>query len=88
MSMPRPSSESTSSHADDDSEVSDDRHYKMAFVVRKDLGMANGKIIAQCCHAAVDLYIMAAEKHLDIIEQWLERGATKVALRIGSEKEM
>ncbi|TPX43977.1 hypothetical protein SeMB42_g04490 [Synchytrium endobioticum] len=71
-----------------DSDSAEAVYYKMVFVVRKDLGMGPGKVIAQCCHAAIDLHSLAIATHPDAVTQWLNRGATKVVLRVGSEEEL
>ncbi|TPX36355.1 hypothetical protein SmJEL517_g01527 [Synchytrium microbalum] len=72
----------------DESSDSLDEYYKMVFVVRKDLNMTSGKVIAQCCHAAIELYSIAMKTKPEVVEKWLETGATKIALKATNEKEL
>ena len=46
-------------------------------LVRQDLKMSKGKIVAQCCHAVQDL-ILACE----VIEQYIVGEHPKIALKI------
>jgi len=62
--------------------------YKMVIVVRTDLGMSVGKMVAQACHAAV----MASEKSKKTRtkhwRRWLDTGGKKVALGAESLEEL
>lgn len=44
---------------------------KMIMVARTDLGMGKGKIAAQCCHAAVNLYDDLITKNDPLVRQWV-----------------
>lgn len=65
--------------------MTSDSNYKMVFCVRKDLQMGKGKIAAQCCHAAIDLYVGASKSDLTA---WKKSMSRKVVLSIADEKEM
>lgn len=54
-------------------------------VLRTDLGMSKGKLIAQACHASLGAY-----KNADGMKQdrWETDGATKIAVKGESEKQL
>ncbi len=62
--------------------------WKMALVVRTDLGMGRGKGCAQCAHAAVQCYMRASASAKGVggplLAQWLAQGQKKVVLRTAS----
>lgn len=62
--------------------------YKMVIVIRTDLGMSVGKMVAQACHAAV----MASEKSKKTKtkdwRRWNDTGGKKVALEAESLEEL
>ncbi len=64
---------------DDDDDDDEEEEYKMVLVVRTDLNMTKGKIVAQCCHAAVSV-VSDLLHHSDkkILDAWEESGSTKV----------
>ncbi len=55
---------------------------KQVIVMRTDLGMRKGKMIAQGAHASLDAYWEATSK--DCIT-WAETGSTKVCVAVDSE---
>ncbi|MBI2547648.1 MAG: peptidyl-tRNA hydrolase [Candidatus Aenigmarchaeota archaeon] len=59
--------------------------YKQVIVLRKDIGMSNGKLISQALHAAI-----GALKKSDagIVEKWENEGSKKVVLKINGVKEL
>ncbi len=57
--------------------------YKQVIVLREDLGMSTGKMIAQACHASLKAYKKASGEKK---RNWEETGAKKVALGLGGEK--
>lgn len=75
---------------------------KQVIVVRKDLNMRKGKMIAQGAHASMGAIISGAYKHdsdldhsnnimipLDVdLDQWLSGAFTKIALCVNSEEEL
>ena len=63
-------------------------NYKMCIVVRVDLGMSTGKMIAQACHAAVGASEMAKKDNHKAWRSWRDEGAKKVALKAESLEEL
>ena len=63
---------------------------KIWFAIRSDLSMSSGKIAIQCAHAAVGLVKlhMAAESSWSRFEEYEAHNSPKIAVRIGSEKEL
>lgn len=59
---------------------------KQVIVMRKDLNMRKGKMVAQGAHASM----MAVLNHLDnpIVEQWLNDLFTKIVVSVDSEEEL
>lgn len=59
---------------------------KQIIVMRKDLGMRAGKMVAQGAHASM----AAALNHLDDprIQRWLDGSFAKVCVRVESEEEL
>jgi len=62
--------------------------YKMCIVIRTDLGMSAGKMIAQACHAAVGANEEAKRLNHKAWRKWREEGAKKVALEAESLEEI
>jgi len=62
--------------------------YKQAIVVRSDLEMSRGKIAAQAGHAAVSAAEEARKNHPNWLKAWLKEGQCKIAVKVGSEKEL
>lgn len=56
---------------------------KQALVVREDLEMSRGKMIAQACHASLGAYRKAEKEDR---EKWEEQGAKKIILDSGKLK--
>jgi len=50
--------------------------------VRTDLGMTNGKIAAQCGHAALMCYKTALRLAPNLVRRWETRGQTKIAVQL------
>ncbi len=59
--------------------------YKQAIIVRSDLGMGKGKLVAQGSHASLQAYMKCDEETRD---EWAEEGAKKITLKVDSEKEL
>ncbi|WP_414837990.1 peptidyl-tRNA hydrolase Pth2 [Candidatus Nanosalina sp. VS9-1] len=56
--------------------------YKQAILLREDLNMSKGKMIAQACHASLKAYKKADEKKRS---EWESSGAKKVTLEVDEE---
>jgi peptidyl-tRNA hydrolase, PTH2 family len=67
--------------------------YKQLIVVRNDLNMRKGKMVAQGAHASIMFLVRrlcdagAGAKDL-AIQEWLNHGMTKICVRVDSEAEL
>jgi len=61
---------------------------KMVLCVRNDIGMGKGKMMAQCCHAAVGVVTDLMQTEPELVEHWNEHGAMKIATKVQSEEEL
>lgn len=57
--------------------------YKQAILLREDLGMSKGKMIAQACHASLKAYRKADSSDA---EDWERNGAKKVVLEVDGDE--
>ncbi len=62
--------------------------YKQVIAVRTDLGMSRGKIAVQVAHAAVIAAFEAYKKKNTWFRMWWDTGQKKVAVKVGSEREL
>jgi len=62
--------------------------YKQAIILRSDLGMGKGKLVAQGCHASIDAYDKALSAKPEWVEEWKEGGCKKIAVKVSSEREL
>jgi PTH2 family peptidyl-tRNA hydrolase len=62
--------------------------YKMLLVIRTDLNMSTGKMIAQACHAAVSANEQAKKIYSKKWRNWRDEGAKKVAVKVYSLDEL
>jgi PTH2 family peptidyl-tRNA hydrolase len=62
--------------------------YKMVVVVRTDLGMSVGKMVAQACHAAVEASEKSKRARTKDWRRWRDTGGRKVALEAESLEEL
>lgn len=58
---------------------------KQVIVLRKDLNMRKGKMVAQGAHASLMSYIQANER---VRSEWLGSGQTKICVGVDSEQEL
>jgi PTH2 family peptidyl-tRNA hydrolase len=61
---------------------------KQVIVLRRDLEMGKGKMVAQGCHAAVEAVLETMKRDKKLVERWLEQGQKKIVLRVDSEEEL
>lgn len=62
---------------------------KQVIVIRKDLGMRKGKMIAQGCHASLGSYFETLDAGKDEwIGEWEATGTTKIVVGVNSEDEL
>jgi PTH2 family peptidyl-tRNA hydrolase len=59
---------------------------KMVFLIRTDLGMTNGKVAAQCCHAVLKAYLQAQKDTPQYLQAWENNGETKITLKCPNEQ--
>ncbi|OIO26666.1 aminoacyl-tRNA hydrolase [Candidatus Micrarchaeota archaeon CG_4_10_14_0_2_um_filter_55_9] len=59
--------------------------FKQVVVLRTDLGMGKGKLVAQAGHAFLEAYKKADGK---TVKEWEATGCEKVAVRVSGEKEL
>jgi len=62
--------------------------YKLIIVTRADLKLSTGKIIAQACHAAVDVSERTKQENHTAWKKWHDEGAKKVVLQADDLKEL
>ncbi len=62
--------------------------YKMVIVMRTDLDMSLGKMVAQACHAAVSCSEASKKTQTKHRRRWRDEGAKKVALEAYSLEEL
>ena len=62
-----------------------DQSSTMVFVVRTDLKLSSGKLVAQAGHAAVEVALKARKSEHDLLNRWRNEGARKIALKIPDE---
>ncbi len=60
----------------------------MAIILRTDLGMGKGKMVAQGGHAVVEAFLNAQKINPKAVEEWLKEGQKKVVLKVSSEDEL
>ncbi len=56
----------------------------MSIVVREDLNMSTGKIVAQACHACLEVHEKAKKRKDGYWKAWRNEGAKKVILKVDS----
>lgn len=64
---------------------------KQVIVMRKDLGMRAGKMVAQGAHASMKVLLEHRDhvaEHSAWLAEWLEGSFTKVCVRVESEQEL
>lgn len=57
--------------------------FKQAILLRKDLGMSNGKLVAQGSHASLGAYQNASDKERDA---WTNQGQKKIVLEAAEQE--
>ena len=66
----------------------EDIQYKLVIVLRNDLDMSVGKMVAQAGHAVMQSSLEARKTHPTWFNEWIREGQKKVALRVSSEDEL
>lgn len=69
--------------------MSDDRYVKQVIVIRKDLNMRKGKMVAQGAHAAIMARdIVAGNGDRDVIDIWSRHGTTKICVGVDTGRDL
>jgi len=61
---------------------------KQAIVIRTDLGMSRGKMVAQGSHASLMGYLEVMKKDKDVAETWIDEGEKKIVLKVEGEADL
>nr|WP_236944854.1 peptidyl-tRNA hydrolase Pth2 [Infirmifilum uzonense] len=61
---------------------------KQVIVVRRDLQMGRGKMVAQGAHASLGAFLEAQRMKPEWVERWLESGQKKIVVRVESLEEL
>jgi peptidyl-tRNA hydrolase, PTH2 family len=59
---------------------------KQVILIRSDLDMNKGKMVAQGAHASLMSYFEAEKMDKAIVKQWLDMGEKKIVLKVGDEE--
>lgn len=62
--------------------------FKQTIVLRTDLGMSIGKMVAQACHACLGAVEEARKTRREWLERWMETGQKKITLAVDSEEKI
>lgn len=62
--------------------------YKQVLIIRKDLNMRKGKMIAQGAHASLTAVLKPAKEYAEWISDWLYGSMTKIVVSVNSEEEL
>ncbi len=63
------------------------RDIKQVIILRKDLGMGAGKMVAQGSHASLMSFKYTSDKYPEIAHKWLSEGETKIVLKVNALEE-
>jgi PTH2 family peptidyl-tRNA hydrolase len=67
---------------------SGDSELKQAIILRTDIKMGKGKMVAQASHASLMAYLNCTKKEEAIALEWINSGERKIVLKVGSEVEL
>jgi PTH2 family peptidyl-tRNA hydrolase len=62
--------------------------YKQAIILRSDLGMGKGKLVAQAAPATIAAFERARASRPDWVEGWRKGGCRKIVVKVPSEREL
>ena len=60
--------------------------FKQAIVVRTDLNMGKGKMIAQGSHASLEAFLRTSKQKPQWADGWLAEGTKKIVLKVDSKE--
>jgi PTH2 family peptidyl-tRNA hydrolase len=58
---------------------------KQVIIVRSDIKMSRGKLVAQTAHASLESYEVAKKTNEKVVKEWIESGQKKIVVKVGSE---
>ena len=58
---------------------------KQAIIIRADLDLGKGKMVAQGAHASLMSYFITAQRDKEIAQEWLDTGEKKIVLKVPDE---
>lgn len=61
---------------------------KQVIILRSDLNMSKGKLVAQGAHASLMSYFKSEKQDQKIAEDWIKTGEKKIVLKIDSEDDL
>ncbi len=59
---------------------------KQVLILRTDLDMGRGKLVAQGAHASLMSYLEASRKDKSVADSWIRSGEKKIVLKVNSEE--
>jgi PTH2 family peptidyl-tRNA hydrolase len=62
--------------------------FKQVIIIRNDIAMSTGKLVAQGSHASLMSYLETLKGHKDIADTWIRQGEKKIVLKIENEELM
>jgi len=62
--------------------------YKQVIVIRTDLGMSTGKLVAQACHASVGSAEEVRRRNEPLWRAWLDEGGRKIVVGVSSKEQL
>ena len=68
--------------------IMDELEFKQVIIIRKDLDMGTGKLVAQGAHASLMSYLETLKEHKDVADKWLKEGEKKIVLKIDAQEKM
>ena len=60
--------------------------FKQVIVLRTDLNMGKGKLVAQGSHASIEAYLRTAKQKPEWAKLWLAEGMKKIVLKVESKE--
>ena len=60
--------------------------FKQAIIIRTDLNMGKGKMVAQGSHASLEAYFRTLKQKPQWAEAWLAEGTKKIVLRVETKE--
>jgi PTH2 family peptidyl-tRNA hydrolase len=65
-----------------------DQEIKQVIILRADLDMGKGKMVAQGCHASVLSFIETEKIDKGVAKEWMDTGQKKIVLKLPDEESL